>query len=261
MPQHISSIYIYIYIYICICICIYVYRTRLRRGTAAPRPDKQGQAKQSKLHHFSANPRVLQAFGPRGRFSFGVVWPFFRLWRRLNYVFYERSGLEGASEALKRFGRSKTTCFTSVSDASALRPLKNNVFYDPFDRSTDRERASSFRTHAKTMYFTSFSIDRPIDRIARSSETLEKHVFYERFDRPTDRESVTRQSYVFYEHFGRECASHSQKQRISQPFRSTDRSRASLGLSGPLWASLGLSGPLWASLGLSGDSLGLSGPL
>ena len=33
--------------------CYYhYYRTRLRRGTAAPRPDKQGQAKQSKLHHF-----------------------------------------------------------------------------------------------------------------------------------------------------------------------------------------------------------------
>ena len=118
--------------------------------------------------------RVLRAFGPRGRFGFGIALRCVRLWQRLNYVFYEPFGLEGASEALKRFGRSKTTCFTSVSDARALRPLKNNVFYYRFDRSTDRERASSFRTHAKTLYFTSFSIDRPIDRIARSSETLEK---------------------------------------------------------------------------------------
>ena len=97
---------------------------------------------------------------------------------RKNYVFYEPLGLEDASDAPKRFGRTETACFTSVSDASALRPLKTTYFTTV---STDRPIASALRAFEHTQKQCILQAFRSTDRSTESLDPARhsnKNVFY-----------------------------------------------------------------------------------
>ena len=128
-------------------------------------------------------------------------------------MFYEPLGLEDASDAPKRFGRSKTACFTSVSDASALRLLKNNVFYDRFGPFWASLGLSG-------ILWGSLGLSRPLWASLGLSGPLWASLGL---------------SGPLWASLGISGLS--------------GHLWASLSLSGPLWASLGISGPLWASLG------------